>query len=123
MKASAIVGFTINPNKRRKYIMSEIILDSNNFDEVIKNSKLPVLVDFWAPWCGPCRMLAPTLAEFAEENEEKIIVAKVNVDENETLAYRYNLNSIPCLMLFKNGEVVRHTVGLVSRSELDKFLD
>lgn len=103
--------------------MSEIILDSKNFDEVIKNSKLPVLVDFWAPWCGPCRMLAPTLAEFAEENEEKIIVAKVNVDENETLAYRFNLNSIPCLMLFKNGEVVRHTVGLVSRSELDKFLD
>lgn len=103
--------------------MSEIILTTQNFDEVINSSDVPVLVDFWAPWCMPCKMLAPTLSEFAEDNAGKIKVAKVNVDENEELAYRFKLNSIPCLMLFNGGKLIKHTVGLISRDEMNKFLD
>ena len=99
----------------------EINLNNDNFEaEVIKSEK-PVLVDFWATWCGPCKMLAPVLAEFAEEHKDKIKVGKVNVDEQSDLASKYQISSIPTLILFRNGQIVNTTVGYHSKDELKEF--
>ena len=99
----------------------EINLNNDNFEaEVIKSEK-PVLVDFWATWCGPCKMLAPVLAEFAEEHKDKIKVGKVNVDEQSDLASKYQISSIPTLILFRNGQIVNTTVGYHSKGELKEF--
>ena len=103
--------------------MSEINLTKENFEaEVLKSEKL-VLVDFWATWCGPCKMLAPVLSEFAEENEEKVKVRKVNVDEQRELATKYQISSIPTLLLFKDGSVINNIVGFCSKTELEKLID
>ena len=102
--------------------MEKIITTANFNDEVI-NSKKPVLLDFWAPWCMPCRMLSSTLSEFSSEHEDEIIVGKVNVDEEDELAGMFQINSIPCLILFKNGKPIKHTVGLISKQELEEFLN
>ncbi len=103
--------------------MSEINLTKENFEaEVLKSEKL-VLVDFWATWCGPCKMLAPVLSEFAEENEEKVKVGKVNVDEQRELATKYQISSIPTLVLFKDGSVINNIVGFCSKTELEKLID
>ncbi|MCI9365204.1 MAG: thioredoxin [Clostridia bacterium] len=103
--------------------MSEINLTKENFEaEVLKSEKL-VLVDFWATWCGPCKMLAPVLSEFAEENEEKVKVGKVNVDEQRELATKYQISSIPTLLLFKDGSVINNIVGFCSKTELEKLID
>lgn len=102
--------------------MVEINLTEENFEEVLKEEKM-VLVDFWATWCGPCRMLAPILAEFAEEHKDKIKVGKVNVDEQRNLATKYGITSIPTLILFKNGEVSNVSVGFHSRDELEKIVN
>ena len=98
--------------------MSEKELDSGNFNEEINNTEKLVLVDFWATWCGPCKMLAPVVSEIAEEYKEKLEVYKVNIDENQELALKYDIMSIPTLMFFKNGEVVNTSVGFRSKSEL-----
>lgn len=91
--------------------MAEIILTEQNFDTEVLSSERPVLVDFWATWCGPCKMLAPTVEEIAEEYEEKIKVGKVNVDDVPALAIRYGIESIPTLLLFKNGKLIDSSVG------------
>lgn len=96
----------------------EVTLTSENFTEEVINSKLPVLVDFWATWCGPCRMLAPTIEEIAEEYDGKVKVAKLNVDDAEDLAVSYGVSSIPTVMLFKNGEKVAQSVGYVEKEKL-----
>ncbi len=98
--------------------MSEKELDSGNFNEEINNTEKLVLVDFYATWCGPCKMLAPVVSEIAEEYKEKLEVYKVNIDENQELALKYDIMSIPTLMFFKNGEVVNTSVGFRSKSEL-----
>ncbi len=98
--------------------MAEITLTSQNFDSEVLNSDIPVLVDFWASWCGPCRMIAPAVAEIAQENEGKIKVGKVNVDEEPELADRFSVNSIPTLISFKNGELYKTTVGVQSKNSL-----
>ena len=102
--------------------MAEIVLTHENFEEEVLQSDLPVLVDFWASWCGPCRMIAPSLAEIAEEYDGKIKVGKVNVDEQMQLAVRYGINSIPALLLFKNGEVDKRAVGARPKAEIENML-
>jgi thioredoxin 1 len=93
------------------------------FETDVLNSVTPVLVDFWAEWCGPCKMIAPILEEAAGHYEGKIRIAKLNVDENASSAAKFNIRSIPKLLLFKNGEVVARKVGAVSQSHLRVFLD
>lgn len=100
-----------------------IELKESNFEtEVIKN-ELPVLVDFWASWCGPCRMVAPVLDKLAEDYAGKAVIGKVNVDEEQALAERFRVMSIPSIFLFKNGEIVEKTVGAKSLEDLSKMID
>ena len=96
----------------------EIILTKENFETEVLKSELPVLVDFWASWCGPCKMLAPTVAQIAEEYSGKVKVGKVNVDEQDELSREYGIVSIPTVILFKNGQPVKTSVGLVPKETL-----
>ena len=101
--------------------MAEIILTESNFKEEVLNSELPVLVDFWATWCGPCRMLAPTIAKIAEEQEGIIKVGKVDVDEEPGIAARFNIFSIPTIIVFKDGKEVARTVGVTDLNGLKRL--
>ena len=98
--------------------MAEITITKENFETEVLKSELPVLVDFWAPWCGPCRMLAPTVAQIAEEYEGKIKVGKVNVDDEGELAAQFGIASIPTVLVFKNGEVTDTSVGVKTKAQL-----
>ena len=98
-------------------------ITSKNFKTEIETSDKPILVDFWAPWCGPCRMIAPVLEEFSSENENKLKVGKVNVDNEMALAEKFNINSIPCLILFKQGTIVKTLVGYQDKDQLNKLLE
>ena len=100
----------------------EIELTNENFDAEVLKSEIPVLVDFWATWCGPCKMLAPTVAEIATEYAGRVKVGKVNVDNAPELAARYGIMSIPALLLFRNGEVARTSVGFVPKSDVEAML-
>lgn len=91
--------------------MAEIILTSDNFESEVIASEIPVLVDFWATWCGPCKMLGPVISQIADEYEGKVKVGKVDVDEEEELAAKYGIQSIPTVLLFKGGEVVEQSLG------------
>ncbi|MCB5162915.1 thioredoxin TrxA [Marinomonas algarum] len=93
------------------------------FAEEVLNSDMPVIVDFWAPWCGPCKMIAPVLEEVAAEYAGKVKVVKLNVDENQETAPKYNVRGIPTLLVVKGGEVVATKVGAVSKSQLVDFVD
>ena len=98
--------------------MSVLHVNQENFDKVINQSALPVLVDFWAPWCGPCRMLGPILDELAAEDEGKVIIAKVNVDEEMDLAARFGVVSIPTMVFFRNGKMEDRLVGVQPKEKL-----
>lgn len=102
--------------------MNEINVTEDTFEQEILQADLPVLVDFWAPWCGPCKMIAPAVAQLGEKFKGKLKVVKVNVDEAGELASRFNVNSIPTLMLFKKGEVVDQRLGAASFSVLEGFV-
>ena len=107
--------------------MSEINVNNENFENVVIKNEMPVLVDFWAPWCGPCMMIADSISEIANEYSGKIKVAKVNVDNNEKIAMLYSISSIPTILLFNNGKVINTSVGykskqaLIEELELDKI--
>lgn len=98
--------------------MAEITITEENFDQVVLKSDRPVLVDFWAPWCGPCMMLGPVIEELAREFEGKAKVGKVNVDENRQLALKFGIMSIPALLFFKDGKEVERLIGLQSKEVL-----
>lgn len=97
--------------------MEVIEITKNNFEEEVKKSKVPVLVDFWATWCGPCRMQAPVIDEIADERED-IKVGKINIDEEQLLAMEYGVTSIPTLVLFKDGKASKVLVGMRSKSQI-----
>lgn len=103
--------------------MSVINLDLKNFEEEVLNSEVPVLIDFWATWCGPCRMMAPVVEEIANEVGEKAKVCKLNIDENKDIAEKYDVMSIPTFLIIKNGKVAATTVGVQPKENIIKLLN
>ena len=95
-----------------------IKLDESNFDREVTQDGKPVIVDFWAEWCGPCKMIAPMLDEVAREKSGAVKVGKVNVDENQSLSFKYNIRAIPALLFFKNGQLRDQVVGVASKKDL-----
>ena len=102
--------------------MSELKITSQNFDEEVLASEQPVLIDFWAPWCGPCQMMGPVIEEIANEYVGKVKVGKVNVDEEPELAQQFRVMSIPAIMLFKNGKVEKQLVGARPKADIEAML-
>jgi thioredoxin 1 len=100
-----------------------IEINEDNFVQEILSSDKPVLVDFWAPWCNPCKMLSQVIEELAAEYENRVKVGKVNTDENMSLSSKFQISSIPCLILFKNGEPLHRTVGCMSKNDIKKIID
>lgn len=98
-------------------------VSNDSFDSDVLKANAPVLVDYWAEWCGPCKLIAPILDEVSRDYADKLQVAKVNVDENQEIATKYGIRGIPTLMLFRNGAVVATKVGALSKSQLTAFLD
>ena len=102
--------------------MYEVVLNKENFENEVLKSEIPVLVDFWATWCGPCRMLAPTIARIAEERAETLKVCKLDVDEEPEIAAKYGISSIPTLKVFVNGAVVKSSVGVQPKAAIEAML-
>lgn len=100
-----------------------IELNDENFDQELGNSQVPVLVDYWAEWCGPCKMVAPVLEEIAEEYEGKLLIGKLDVDTNRDSAAKQNVMSIPTLILFKDGKPIDQRIGALSKVQLEEFLE
>ena len=98
--------------------MGEIIITDTNFDDEVLKSTIPVLVDFWATWCGPCQMISPIISEIAKNFEGKMKVGKLNVDENPATPLQFGISSIPTLLIFKNGQVVKKMVGFLGKPKL-----
>lgn len=101
--------------------MSIVTITSDNFESEVLSSDKKVLVDLWAPWCGPCRMLSPIIDEVAESRDD-VKFCKINVDDNGDLAKKYNVMSIPTLLVFQNGEVVNKSIGLISREDVESLI-
>lgn len=111
-----------NENEKEKTMKATIELNETNFEERVLKADKPVVVDFWAEWCGPCRMLGPSLEQIAADQRERVVVGKVNVDESPALAARYEIQSIPTLLYFAGGELRDRTVGLVSKKDIANLL-
>lgn len=97
-------------------------ISSQDWESEVLKHQGPVLVDFWAPWCGPCRVLSPTIEDIAREQKFDLKVVKVNVDQNQTIAIAYNIQSIPTVAIFKNGQILATTIGAQSKSSIEKFI-
>lgn len=97
--------------------------DNDNFEQLVINEGKPTLVDFWAEWCGPCKMIAPVVEELSKDYDSKAVIGKVNVDEQQALSERFGIRSIPTILFFKDGEIVDQVVGYVPKNELSKKLD
>ena len=102
--------------------MSSLNVNQENFEQEVLKSEIPVLVDFWAEWCGPCKMVAPIMEKIAQEYAGRLVVAKVNTDENRGVAGKFNIKGIPTLMLVKGGEVVERITGAVPKGHLDDVI-
>lgn len=100
-----------------------IVITKDNFEELVSNSEKPILVDFWASWCGPCRAVAPVMEELADEYDGKAVIGKVNVDNEGELSAKFKIMSIPTVMLFKSGQAVDKVVGARPKSDFAKILD
>ena len=100
-----------------------VSLSEATFDKQINDTEKPILVDFWAEWCRPCKMIAPILEEVAQEYGDKVIFAKVNIEENPSIAPKFNIRGIPTLLIFKQGKVVATQVGALSKAQLKSFID
>lgn len=102
--------------------MAEIILTKDNFDSEVMASDKPVFIDFWASWCGPCKMMLPVVGQLADERED-VKICKLNVDDEPDLAYKYGVSTIPTFVLIKDGKEVKRRIGVVAKAELDQFID
>ena len=102
--------------------MNIVELNNNNFEQEVLKSQIPVLIDFWATWCGPCRMMAPVVDAIAKEKDGEIKVCKVNIDENQALAEKYGVMSIPTFVIIKNGNETGRTIGVQSKEEIMKLI-
>src|SRR5712691_1491888 len=111
--------FFLNPMENS----GAITVDEGSFDREVTHSDKPVLVDFWAEWCGPCKLIAPLLDEVAREKAGAVKVAKVNVDENQSLSFKYNIRAIPALLFFKNGQLHDQVTGMTSKKDLLNRID
>ena len=100
-----------------------VAVSDTSFESDVLNSEKPVLLDYWAEWCGPCKMIAPILDEIAEEYSDKITIAKINIDDNQETPQKYAVRGIPTLMIFKEGEVAATKVGALSKTQLMEFID
>jgi thioredoxin 1 len=98
-------------------------ISDSEFEQTVLKSETPVFVDFWAPWCGPCRIVGPIIEELAPSYDGKLVVTKMNVDDNPAVAQKLGITSIPTMMIFKGGEVVDRAIGAMPRTELQKFID
>lgn len=102
--------------------MNIVELNNNNFEQEVLKSQIPVLIDFWATWCGPCRMMAPVVDAIAKEKDGEVKVCKVNIDENQALAEKYGVMSIPTFVIIKNGNETGRTIGVQSKEEIMKLI-
>lgn len=121
MAVKVIANLEINLNK--KYTSMAVEFTEANFEEMALKSDKPVLVDFWAEWCGPCRMVGPVVEEISKEYDGKAVIGKVNVDENPEISMKYGIRNIPTILFLKNGEVVDKSVGAVPKNVLTEKLD
>ena len=103
--------------------MGIVTLTDENFEEEVNSSVVPVLVDYWAEWCGPCKMISPLVEEMAEEYSNRLKVCKLDVDENQSSASKQNVMSIPTLLIFKEGEVVAQQIGAVNKTQITEFIE
>jgi thioredoxin 1 len=113
----------MEPNLENNMSDKIVYLSDDGFENDVLKSELPILVDFWAEWCGPCKMIAPILNDVAEEYAGKLVVAKLNVDQNNVSPAKYGVRGIPTLLMFKGGELVATKVGALSKTQLKEFID